>query len=145
MSLVPISVMWINKIPTYLPTCYRSVTVQRFAPGLVPSKKSRQNSSTFLSVIVLLTYDQNNEKPRRDGPKHSPWSLVYVTFLSMSWISPSIHKLWTSADSPIWISLRTSACARVMLGKHNLVPRVRVALSSERVADQKDRGLWERG
>ena len=57
------------------------------------------------SSFCKLTDDlhQNNEKPRRDGQKHFPWSLDYVTFLSMSCISNVFVEFLLRWHSQIWV------------------------------------------
>ena len=62
------------------------------------SKKNRPNSSTLLLfyflVIFLQTYWQSKQWKTSPGrPKDFPWSLVYVTFLSMSCISNVFHRI----------------------------------------------------
>ena len=71
-----------------------------------------QQCSFSLSHLSDKTYnyDQNNEKPRREGQKRFPWSLVYLKFLNKTCTSNVFAKFLRREFTSIrWFSRRKSA------------------------------------
>ena len=62
----------------------------------------------FLSHLSAKTYDQNNEKPRRNGQKRFPWSLVHLKFLNKTCTS-NVFVEFLLREFIRWISSRKSA------------------------------------
>ena len=61
-----------------------------------------------LSHLSVKSYDQNNEKPRREGQNRFPWSLVYLKFLNKTCTS-NVFAEFLLREFIRWFSRRKGA------------------------------------